>query len=93
MSKSPKTAKWNRRPPRYKREQEGQGVQSASSRRGWYIWRVPPEFAARTRPEHLRLDGQKFSWDDPPIINARTGARGHPGHDGNCRCLAEPVAE
>ncbi len=80
-------AKWDARPPRYKR-----GAEDAGRPRGtWYIWRVPPEFAHRTRPEHLRLNGRRFRWDDPPVVNRKTGARGHPGHDGQCRCTAEPV--
>lgn len=87
-----KEAKWHARPTRYKRDRGGVGAAGGvGGKSGWYVWRVPPDFSSRTRPEHLRLNGRKFRWDDPPVINARTGERGHPGHDGHCRCFAEPV--
>lgn len=90
MAISTKSPKWKARPSRYKRTPGESGAQVRKT--GSYIWRVPPEFSLLTRTEHLALDGYKFSWDNPPIVNARTGARGHPGHDGNCRCVAEPVS-
>ena len=40
----------------------------------------------RVRASHAILDGQRFSWDDPPSV-------GHPGEDIGCRCWAEPVIE
>lgn len=46
----------------------------------------------RERPEHRALNGQPFSWDEPPIIDARTGERGNPGEAYNCRCKAIPLA-
>lgn len=36
-----------------------------------------------------RLQGQIFSWDDPPTLD--DGMTGHPGTFPNCRCFAEPV--
>ena len=47
-----------------------------------YIWRTSRD--ERVRESHLRLEGRKFSWNDPP-------PPGHPGQDFNCRCTAEPV--
>ena len=41
----------------------------------------------------LRLNGKKFRWDDPPVVDIRTGERGHPGMDKHCRCYAEPVSD
>ena len=46
---------------------------------------------ADVRPDHRLLDGQVFSWSDPPIADRRTGARSHPGAIYNCRCIAIPV--
>lgn len=82
-----KEAKWKERAPRYRRD-EGN---SAHKRSGYYTWRVPPETRNRTRPDHLRLDGQVFNWNDPPIHDSRSGERGHPGMDPHCRCYAEPL--
>ena len=42
------------------------------------------------RPEHRRLHGKMFRWDDPPIIGTK-GERGTPGTIYNCRCWAEPI--
>ena len=47
----------------------------------------------RERPWHRKLHGQIFSWDEPPIIDERTGQRGHPGDAFNCRCVAIPQVE
>lgn len=47
----------------------------------------------RERPWHKKLNGQIFSWDEPPIIDERTGERGHPGQAFNCRCVAIPLVE
>ncbi len=38
-----------------------------------------------------RLQGQIFSWDNPPTLS--DGMTGHPGTFPNCRCFAEPVFE
>lgn len=45
------------------------------------------------RELHLEYDGQVFSYDDPPIIDERTGERGFPGQAINCRCFAVPVLD
>ena len=81
-------AKWKIRDRRYRRD----GGPEGAPRKGSYIWRIAPADVPRTRSGHLALNGKTFRWDDPPVINARTGERGHPGHDRNCRCYAEPVA-
>ncbi len=49
-----------------------------------YIWRTQGD--DKVRPDHAALNGQIFSWDNPPPV-------GHPGHDYNCRCMAEPYLE
>lgn len=47
----------------------------------------------RERDLHRDLNGQRFFWTEPPIIDARTGERGNPGQAYNCRCKAIPVVE
>lgn len=37
------------------------------------------------------LNGQIFSFDDPPIIDERTGERGIPGQAIFCRCTMRPI--
>ena len=39
---------------------------------------------------HEELDGEIFSWDDPPILD---GEASHPGQPIQCRCVAIPVIE
>lgn len=43
------------------------------------------------RPLHEELSGKVFSFDDPPVIDERTGERGFPGQAINCRCVQLPV--
>jgi SPP1 gp7 family putative phage head morphogenesis protein len=43
----------------------------------------------RVRDSHDALDGEIFSWDDPPETD--DGRRCHPGEDYQCRCCAIPV--
>lgn len=47
----------------------------------------------RVREDHAALDGQRFSWLEPPIVDERTGRREHPGGDYQCRCTASPVLD
>jgi SPP1 gp7 family putative phage head morphogenesis protein len=47
-----------------------------------FIWRTSGD--ERVRDEHEKLDGQVFSYDDPP-------SEGLPGEPILCRCSAEPV--
>lgn len=46
-----------------------------------YVWRTARD--NRVREEHEMLEGESFSWDDPP-------SEGHPGEPVNCRCYADP---
>jgi SPP1 gp7 family putative phage head morphogenesis protein len=48
------------------------------------------------RPSHAALDGTVQRWDDPPIVNEKTGLRAHPGFDTHfypCRCSAIPMLD
>ncbi len=82
-------SKWQVRARKYRRPANPPGMPM----RGAYIWRIRPQDISRTRPDHLRLNGKEFRWEQPPVVDTRTGERGHPGMDTHCRCYAEPVAE
>jgi len=48
---------------------------------------------AEPRKLHLRLNGQIFDYDNPPVIDERTGERGFPGQLINCRCTMRPIVD
>lgn len=56
-----------------------------------YVWTTSLD--ERVRPDHADLDGSIQRWDDPPIVDRRTGRRGHPGFDFQCRCSAVAVLD
>lgn len=47
----------------------------------------------RERPLHKELNGKIFRFDNPPIIDERTGQRGLPGETYNCRCTFVPILD
>lgn len=54
-----------------------------------YIWRGSMD--KRERKDHEALEGKYFTWDNPPVVDRKTGRRAHPGEDFNCRCVAVAV--
>lgn len=46
---------------------------------------------AHPREDHVEMDGEIYSFDNPPVIDQRTGERGIPGQAPNCRCTMSPV--
>lgn len=48
-----------------------------------YFWRTSLDERVRS-PKHTSKEGKKFKWKNPPADT------GHPGHDIQCRCWAEP---
>lgn len=54
-----------------------------------YMWSTSHD--RRVRDRHKHLDGQIFSWNEPPIVDLATGRRAHPGQDFNCRCVSVPI--
>lgn len=54
-----------------------------------YIWSTSGD--SRVRNSHKALNNKRFRWDDPPVVDERTGRRCHPGEDYQCRCVALPV--
>lgn len=47
----------------------------------------------RERELHRELNGKVFSFDNPPVIDERTGQRGLPAETYNCRCLISPIID
>lgn len=47
----------------------------------------------KPRQEHIELNGKIFSFDDPPIIDSKTGERGLPSVLVNCACTLKPIFE
>lgn len=54
-----------------------------------YIWSTSGD--GRVRKSHAVLDGKRFKWSEPPIVDKKSGRRCHPGEDYRCRCVALPV--
>ncbi len=54
-----------------------------------YIWCDCGD--SRVRDSHKALTGKRFRWDEPPVVDVKTGRRCHPGEDYQCRCRAKPV--
>ena len=54
-----------------------------------YIWSTSGD--SRVRESHKKLNGKRFRWDDPPVVDEKTGRRCHPGEDYECRCVALAV--
>lgn len=47
----------------------------------------------RVRKDHRRLEGSIQEWAKPPVVNPKTGERGHPGQPVRCRCSAIPIID
>lgn len=45
------------------------------------------------REDHIEMDGNVYSFTEPPVIDQRTGERGIPGQAPNCRCTMTPIFE
>lgn len=56
-----------------------------------YTWHTAHDEKVRKR--HAELDGHTFFYSNPPIVDAKTGRKGNPGQDYNCRCVDAPVLE
>lgn len=52
-----------------------------------------PSATGKTRPDHFHLDGQRFSYAEPPVVDESSGRRAAPGQDYQCRCVAAPVVD
>lgn len=56
-----------------------------------FVWRTITD--GKERPLHKELNGTTWSYDDLPIIDERTGARGLPGQAYGCRCQQQPWSD
>lgn len=56
-----------------------------------FIWQTRAD--SRVRDLHKKLNGTVWRYDDPPVVDERTGAKGLPGQIWNCRCQAIPYIE
>lgn len=54
-----------------------------------YIWSTSHD--VRVRPDHRLLDGRRFSYASPPVVDRATGRRCNPGEDFRCRCVPRPI--
>ena len=54
-----------------------------------YVWSDSGD--SRVRKRHAQLNNTRHKWNEPPVVDASTGRRCHPGQDYNCRCVALPV--
>ena len=70
---------------------ESEGKKAQVDAMGWflpesgfqyYVWTTRKD--DRVRPDHARLEGRIINWNDPPIVDLRSGRRRHPGEDYNC---------
>ena len=55
-----------------------------------YIWRHTAG-SRHPRKLHIEMDGNKYRYDDPPVIDEKTGERGIPGQAINCHCRMVPI--
>lgn len=53
-----------------------------------YVWSTSKD--VRVRADHQHLEGTVQRYDEPPVVDERTGATGNPGDDYQCRCQALP---
>lgn len=51
-----------------------------------YVWHSLCD--GKVRDDHAALDGKTFYWDQPPVVDSRSGRRANPGEDYGCRCIA-----
>lgn len=56
-----------------------------------YEWSTSRDERVRTR--HAELEGTSHSWDEPPVVDEKTGRKAHPGQDFQCRCTAIPKVD
>ena len=79
---------------------ESEGKRTQVDAMGWflpesgfqyYVWTTRKD--SKVRPDHARLEGRIINWNDPPVVDLRSGRRAHPSGDYNCRCTASPLAD
>ena len=66
-------------------------LEAKNKEEGMTEFRWHTNIDGRERPLHKELHGQIFRFDNPPIIDERTGEKGLPAQTYNCRCTFSPV--
>lgn len=56
-----------------------------------FVWHTITD--GKERELHKKLNGTTWTYENPPVIDERTGQRGLPGQTYNCRCLMSPLFE
>jgi len=56
-----------------------------------YEWQTMGDHKVRSR--HVELNHQIIDWDNPPVVDEKTGRVAHAGEDYRCRCQAVPIVE
>ena len=67
-------------------------LQAKYRKEGFTHFKWHTNLDGRERPLHRELHNKIFAFDNPPIIDERTGQRGLPAETYNCRCTFSPVA-
>ena len=57
-----------------------------------FVW-IHSGGGKKPRLDHIRMSGNEYSFDDPPVIGTMYGneVRGLPGDLPNCRCVCKPI--
>ena len=56
-----------------------------------YIWKTMDD--SRVRDDHAHLEGTEQRFDNPPIVDSKTGTRANAGQYFNCRCVSLIILE
>jgi SPP1 gp7 family putative phage head morphogenesis protein len=54
-----------------------------------YEWSTSSD--ERVREGHADLDGKRFKYSAPPVVDRKSGRKANPGMDFQCRCVAIPI--
>ncbi len=73
--------------------QKGRYLDAGLPRYKWKCVSNGPHGPHPVRQDHWDLNGSIQDWHTPPVIDRKTGKRGHPKQDYNCRCTAIPIIE
>jgi SPP1 gp7 family putative phage head morphogenesis protein len=45
----------------------------------------------KVRERHIELNGDIIDWNNPPVVDKKTGRKAHAGQDFRCRCVDKPI--
>jgi SPP1 gp7 family putative phage head morphogenesis protein len=64
---------------------------SEYQKNGFTMFRWKTNIDGRERELHKKYNDMEFHFDNPPVIDDRTGQTGLPGQTYNCRCTFIPI--